>query len=360
MEDISGLVSEDILLKSFSNALRNATAPISTGGLESIRNLAYTIRRVCSTATTPKAALKKLLPPEEAVNTNSARARMRFEIATMSEIINPSLIPILDKDIDDCWYVTEFFRNGSLARKPDLYKNRVLDSLRALRPIVEVVAQLHQRGFVHRDIKPDNLFIGDQAGRLVLGDCGLAFTGTGEDRVTRTFENVGSRDWMPGWAMSRRLAEVQPNFDVFSLGKVLWAMISGQETLPLWYHREPDFNLEHQFPDNESIAFIQEILDQTVVQEPTDCIPDATCLLILVERTIGALEKNVRIVDNDLLRRCLVCSTGRYENIVDCDVDAQHNFGLQVIGRPRFRIFVCEDCGHLQLFYSTDNNRLPK
>ena len=294
------------------------------------------------------------------MNSNTARERMRVEMATMSEIRHSSLIPILDKDIDGLWYVTTFFRNGSLATKSDLYKNRVLDSLRALRPIVEVVAQLHRRGFVHRDIKPDNLFIGDQAGRLVLGDCGLAFTGEGEDRVTGTFENVGSRDWMPGWAMSRRLADVEPNFDVFSLGKVLWSMISGQETMPLWYHRKPEFNLENQFSDNESIAFIQEILDKTVVEESTDCIPDATGLLTMMERTIDAMERNVRIVDNDLLRRCLVCSTGRYMKIVDCDATAQSNFGLKVIARPRFRIFVCQDCGHSQLFYSKGNNQLPE
>ena len=360
VEDISGLESEDVLLESFNNALQNATASIAIAGQASIRNLVDLIKRVCTTATPPRAALKKLLPPEEAVNSNTAWERMRFEIATMREITHPSLIPIFDKDIDDRWYVTKFFRNGSLARKSSLYKNRPLDSLRALQPIVQVVAQLHQRSFVHRDIKPDNLFIGDQAGHLVLGDCGLAFTGEGEDRVTGTFENVGSRDWMPGWAMGQRLADVQPNFDVFSLGKVLWSMISGRETLQLWYHQRPQFNLGSQFPDNESIAFIQEILDKTVVEEPTDCIPDATELLTLVDRAIDALERNVRIVDNDLLRRCLVCSTGQYKKTVDCDIGAQRNFGLEVVGHPRFRIFVCEDCGHSQFFYSMENNRLPE
>ena len=359
VEDTSSLEGEDALLARFDEILPQVAAGIRIPEhVSNLRELVHLIRRVW--ATPPRAALKTLLPPDEAVNPSTARERMRVELKTMSEITHPSLIPILDKDIDDFWYVTMFFPNGSLAAKLDLYKNRVLDSLRALQPIVEVVAEFHRSGFVHRDIKPDNLFIADQAGRLVLGDCGLTFTGESGDRVTGTFENVGSRDWMPGWAMSRRLTAVDPSFDVFSLGKVLWAMISGQETLPLWYHRKPDFILEKQFPDNESIAFIQEILDRTVVEERTDCLPDATELLTLVERTIDALERKVRIIDNDLLRRCLVCSMGRYAKIVDCDATAQHKFGLGVVARPRFRIFVCDDCGHSQLFYSMETNRLPE
>ena len=50
----------------------------------------------------------------------------------------------------------------------------------------------------------------------------MAFKMEDEDRITETFENVGSRDWMPGWAMGM-LADVKPNFDVFSLGKLLWS-----------------------------------------------------------------------------------------------------------------------------------------
>ena len=283
---------------------------------------------------------------------------MKSEIETIRKISHPSLLPILDENIDERWYVTKFFSGGTLASKPDLYQNRVLDSLRALRPVVEAVAKLHQVDVVHRDIKPANVFI-DQAGRLVLGDCGLAFKLEIADRMTETFENVGSRDWMPAWAMGLRLTEVQPNFDVFSLGKVLWAMIAGQPILQLWYHHKSQFNLSEMFPDNESIAFAQKILDRTVVEEPTDCLKNATELLASVDWAIEALTMKFRIVDGDLIRKCLVCGTGNYQQIVDHDVNQQRNFGLEVIAQPKFRIFVCDGCGHSQLFYSMDGNRLP-
>ena len=358
VEDRSGNDTEDDLLERLRLGLSNATAPIKYLDSEALhRKLIQLIREISATSP-PRAALKELLPPDESVNERTASDRMKFEIETMRSISHPSLLPILDENIDERWYVTKFFSGGTLASKPDLYKNQVLDSLRALRPVVEAVAELHQVGFVHRDIKPANVFI-DQAGRLVLGDCGLAFKLEIADRMTETLENVGSRDWMPAWAMGLRLTEVQPNFDVFSLGKVLWAMIAGQPILQLWYHHKPQFNLGEMFPDNESIAFAQKILDRTVVEEPTDCLKNATELLASVDWAIEALTMKFRIVDGDLIRKCLVCGTGNYQQIVDHDATQQRNFGLEVISQPKFRIFVCAGCGHSQLFYSMDGNRLP-
>ena len=357
VEDASNLKANDVSLERFKTILREATASIYHQESESaLRELIQLIRKISATTTPPMAALKELLLPDEAVNKNTALDRMKSEIETMRKVKHPSLIDILDEDNDYRWHVTELFSGGTLAGTLDSFKNQVLDSLQALRPVVEAVSRLHQVDIVHRDIKPENVFI-DQAGRLVLGDCGLVFLRDGKDRVTETFENVGSRDWMPGWALGQRLTDVQPNFDVFSLGKVLWAMIAGRPILPLWYHRNPEFNLETMFPNNESTAFVQTILDKTVVEKPTDCLTNAAELLTSVDWAIEALTMKFRIVDGDLLRKCLVCGKGNYQKIVDHDHDGQHNFGLRVVSQPKFRIFVCDGCGHSQLFYSTDRIR---
>ena len=356
VEDRSGHNTEDVLLERLRTVLDKTKVPISYANTEFTHRQLIQLIREISVTTPPRAALKELLPSEESVNERTALDRMKSEIETIRKISHPSLLPILDENIDGRWYVTKFFSGGTLASKPDLYKNQVLDSLQALRPVVEAVAKLHQVDVIHRDIKPANVFI-DQAGHLVLGDCGLAFKREIADRMTETFENVGSRDWMPGWAMGQRLTDVPPNFDVFSLGKVLWAMIAGQPILPLWYHRKPEFDLAKIFPGDESITFVQTILDRTVVEDPTDCLTNGTELLDSIDWTIEALTMKVRVFDGDLIRRCLVCGKGNYQIIVDHDAIQQRNFGLEVISQPNLRIFVCDSCGHLQLFHSIDGTR---
>jgi serine/threonine protein kinase len=232
----------------------------------------------------------------------------------------------------------------------------VLEALRAFRPLVDAVAHLHKAGVVHRDIKPDNVFISAK-GALVLGDCGLAIKLDNADRVTDTYENVGTRDWMPGWAHGMRLEDVRPNFDVFSLGKLLWALVAGRPKLRLWYHSKPEFDIRTQFPKNELMPWVTAILEETVVEEPEACIADATTLLERVDAAIEGLTSRYRLVNGDLLRKCVICGIGRYTKIVDHNQGQQANFGLNVVSEPKFRVFACDACGHAQLFYSIDGIR---
>ena len=69
----------------------------------------------------------------------------------------------------------------------------------------------------------------------MLGDCGLAIKMENQDRITMTFENVGTRDYQPPWSYTMPLQDVKPSFDVFSLGKLLWAMVSGKPRFPRSY-----------------------------------------------------------------------------------------------------------------------------
>ena len=94
----------------------------------------------------------------------------------------------------------------------------MLAALRAFRPVVDAVAALHAKKIVHRDIKPDNIFVASD-GHLVLADCGLAFRLENQQRLTMTFENVGTRDFQPPWSYGMRLADVQPSIRRVQSGK---------------------------------------------------------------------------------------------------------------------------------------------
>src|SRR5262249_17739392 len=146
-----------------------------------------------------------------------------------------NLLRLMDEKLEEGWLVTEYHANGTLNNKPVLFRGNVGRAIRAIRDLVEGVAALHDAGIVHRDIKPENIFF-SSTDHLILGDMGLAFFRNGQEtRLTDPFSNVGTRAWMPQWAMNVRVEDLRFTFDVYALGKVLWSMVTGDPQLPTVY-----------------------------------------------------------------------------------------------------------------------------
>ena len=235
-------------------------------------------------------ALKVLHQPQDARDANLAKDRIKREIKAMSENLHPNLIRILDFDPDSTWYVSQFYEKGTLDNNKDMFKGDFPRVLRAIRPLVEGVARLHKKGYVHRDIKPQNIFI-NRNDELILGDFGLIyFADAGHTRISAKYENVGSRDWMPAWAMGMRIEDIKPNFDIFSLGKVLWSMVSGKSILPLWYFNRDDFNVELLFPKSRGIQLANALFAKCVVENEKDCMKDAGVLLSEIDNILKKIE----------------------------------------------------------------------
>ena len=125
--------------------------------------------------------------------------RLILESRVYETISDPHLLKILDKDLSEHWIITEFHPNGTLEMRLPLYKGDVMRALRDLRPLVSVLAKLHQSSFVHRDFKPGNIFV-SRSNELVLGDAGLAFYVGDSPGQTKTYESVGTQHYMRAWA----------------------------------------------------------------------------------------------------------------------------------------------------------------
>ena len=236
---------------------------------------------------------------------------------------------------------------GTLSGRLETYRGRVLEALRDFRPIVDAVAALHGNGVVHRDIKPDNIFVASD-GHLVLADCGLAFKLEDEERLTLTFENVGTRDFQPTWSYAMRLADVQPTFDVFSLGKVLWAMVSGRPRFPLWYPYRPENDLRGMFPEEPAVQFVHEILTKSVVELENEArVRDAGELLVEIDTAISAVSYGCQLPGPNRRMRCRFCGVGAYE-----PVDRHPITGITGITDTVYiRMYLrCGHCGHLESF----------
>ena len=283
-------------------------------------------------------ALKVLQLPEDATNPEDAEERLKREIEAMQSISHKHLLNIVESDPEHKWYVMDYYQRGDLSKIAGAYAGDFRRSLRVFRPLVEGVAELHKRGFVHRDIKPQNVFV-RATDDLVLGDFGLVIDlDNTRTRLTGTVENVGTRHWMPPWAEGRRIEDLSPNFDVYSLGKLLWWMVSGNRELLLReYFEQPRFNVEQLHPDAEYMDVANDLFRKCIVENEEDCLPDALALLQEVDRLLAFIASRVEGTT------CSFCGLGVYEPTSSSS--EEETTGL--------RSFSCSNCGNVQQFSAT-------
>src|SRR6266699_1143753 len=120
-----------------------------------------------------KAALKMLAP--ELGGGSDFRERFIRESQTVASIDHPNIIPIYDAgDVDGLVYIAMRYVKG-----PDLEKlindGGTQDALAALTILEQVAGALdaaHAHGIIHRDVKPANVMIEEESGRIYLMDFG--------------------------------------------------------------------------------------------------------------------------------------------------------------------------------------------
>lgn len=92
--------------------------------------------------------------------------------------------------------------------------------------MARVLGYMHAQGFVHRDVKPDNVLLGP-GGTVKLGDLGLAKRMTGDLDLTTTTQGVGTPHYMP-YEQSVNGDLVDGRSDLFALGATLYHLLTGQ------------------------------------------------------------------------------------------------------------------------------------
>jgi serine/threonine-protein kinase len=146
--------------------------------------------------------------------------------------------------------------------------------------MAEALAFAHEHGVIHRDIKPANVVLTGKHGRVKLTDFGIAHLVNSDH--TQIGQMLGSPRYMsPEQAMGR---EVDGRSDIFSLGAVLYEMLTGHyafdgDSLPTIVYRvihespEPAASLCHQLPDG-----LPGLLDRMLDKNPS-VRPDARTLI---------------------------------------------------------------------------------
>jgi hypothetical protein len=161
---------------------------------------------------------------------------------------------------------------------------------------------------------------------------------------------------MPPWAMGKLLEDVRPSFDVYSLGKLLWAMVSGRTKLLLWYWDRDEWDLGIQFPADERIPWINRLLLGSVREEEQHTWRTAGDLLAQIDIVLRAFRRGGQVFARNVNRVCRACGSGLYELAASETSRATlGNIGFNPSGSERLRVFQCPNCGHLDVFRVTSN-----
>ena len=174
----------------------------------------------------------KLLPPELAFR-GEIRSRFLKEAETAAQLSHPNIVPIYSVDERDglVYFVMAFVDGENLAaRLHSEGRLNATESRRILKEVAEALAYAHERGVVHRDIKPDNILLcADDDSRVMVTDFGIArAVSEGSDsRLTATGMAIGTPAYMsPEQSMGER--DIDGRSDLYALGVVGYQMLAGE------------------------------------------------------------------------------------------------------------------------------------
>lgn len=172
----------------------------------------------------------KFLAPEYAGRAD-LRARFVREALVANTIAHPGVVSITDDEVTDEGQpvlVMELLDGGSL----DAIQSRggnlsARDAVEIARQVLDVLAAAHSKGVVHRDIKPQNVFL-TRKGKVKLLDFGIARLHDAESTLSTQYgESFGTPGFKPREQELGLVAEIDGRTDLWALGATVFFLVTG-------------------------------------------------------------------------------------------------------------------------------------
>ena len=213
--------------------------------------------------------------------------RFQREANIVGQLSHPHIIPIYDigRHHGLNYISMEFMPNGSLE---DKIKQgiKIEQAVQITLQIAAALGHAHNKGYVHRDIKPDNILFRDY-NSAVLTDFGIARAIKSDNKMTQAGSVIGTP-----YYMSPEQAAGEPTdarSDLYSLGVVFYEMLTGNKlfdsdsavTLGIKHiHEQPA-------PLPAELAFLQPVLDKLIAKKPEDRYQTANELINALSHFTG-------------------------------------------------------------------------
>lgn len=234
--------------------------------------------------------------------TREEKDRFRIEAESAAQLDHPNIVPVFDVgEFRRQPYFTMGFVDGeSLAAKIERNPLGSREAAGIAGQLADALAYAHERGVLHRDIKPLNILI-DRDARPRITDFGLARRTDIDRDLTGTGQVLGTPSFMSPEQARGDLQAIGPATDIYGVGATLYCMLTGK----------PPFYAE------TAVETLQKVVEAEP-SSPQQANPD---------------------VDRDLATICLKCMrkspTERYQTAADLKADLQRFLsGEPILARP--------------------------
>jgi len=181
---------------------------------------------------TKRVAIKVLRTHGEGLS-GDALARFQKEAEIVSRLEHPHIVNIYDYNLTPSGYpfmVMEFLEGESLGARLKKGPLSLAETRMVLRQICSALDITHRKGILHRDLKPDNIFLVTKGTELWVKvlDFGISKILGSDSQLTQDLTVIGSPRYVsPEQALAQN-RQLTPQSDVFSLGSVSYEMLLGK------------------------------------------------------------------------------------------------------------------------------------
>ncbi len=176
-------------------------------------------------------------------------SRFRAEGEAVARLVHPNIVRVFEHGEHNGlpFLVMEYVEGGSLGQRLGRAPYAVRQAIELAEVLARTVDHAHQQGIVHRDLNPRNVLL-TADGTPKVADFGIAKFLGDDLRLTRTGQVMGTPGYMAPEQAWGRSKEVGPEADVYSLGAILYELLTGR----------PPFR----------VATLQDYIDQVRFENP--------------------------------------------------------------------------------------------
>jgi serine/threonine-protein kinase len=223
--------------------------------------------------------------------------RFKHEARSVAQLQHPNIVTVIDRGEEDGrQYIVFEFIDGENLKELVVRKGRLglRDALEIAREIAHGLAFAHDHGLVHRDVKPQNVLLNGD-GRAKVTDFGIARSLDVDHGVTQTGTILGTSNYIAPEQASGQ--PVDAHTDVYSLGIVLYEMLTGELPFPgesfvaiaMKHIQEPSPNVLDVRGDIP--LRVAEMIDRALEKDPEQRFPTMDAFAAEIEASLAELDR---------------------------------------------------------------------